>query len=79
MFVSAWNVLDFISDAGRLGTIQVLDESRHLDEGLAAEVFDPLVPSCIRVRPTGRASDNEVYPVGEGVQGGRVDAVSIEG
>ncbi len=79
VLVSTWDVLDYISNAGRLGAIHVLDELRHLDEGLAAGVFDPLVPARILIRLTGRTGDNEVYPIGEGVQGDRVDAVGIEG
>ena len=79
VFVYAWDVLEYIPDSVGLSSIQVLDESRNLDECLAAGVFDPLVPARIRIRLTWRTGDNEIYPIGEGVQGGRVDAVSIKG
>ncbi len=80
MFVSDRDVLDYISNnAGGLGAIQVLDESRHLDEGLAAGIFGAPVPARIRVWLAGWAGDDEVYSFWEGVQGGWVDAVGIEG
>ncbi len=48
MFVSARDVLDYISDAGGLGAVQVLDESRYLHEGLDAGVVG--APMSIRIR-----------------------------
>ncbi len=79
VFVCARDVLDNISDTVGLGSIQVLDESSNLDEGFAAGVFGPLVIARVRVRLTRRSGDNDIYPVGEGVQRGWVDAVSIKG
>ena len=61
VFVSARDVLNYMSDAGRLCGVHVLDESHHLNEGLAAGVFDALVHARIRVWLVGWAGDDEVY------------------
>ncbi len=79
MFVSARDVLDYISDAGGLGAVQVLDESRYLHEGLDAGVVGTPMSIRIRVRLAGWANNDEVYSILEGVQGDGVDAVGIEG
>jgi hypothetical protein len=79
MFVSARDVLDYISDAGGLGAVQVLDESRYLHEGLAAGVVGAPMSARIRVRLAGWANNDEIYSIWEGVQGDGVDAVGIEG
>jgi hypothetical protein len=67
VFVGARNVFDNVSDAGWLCAIQVLDESRYLDEGLAAGVFGASVPARIRVWLARWAGDDEVYSFWEGV------------
>ena len=56
----------------------MLDESSDLDEGFSAGVFGPLVFTRIRVRLARGAGYDDIYALGEGLQGGWADAVSVE-
>ena len=57
----------------------MLDEACDLGEGFTAGVCDSLVLSCIRVWLAGRACNDYVDAVGEGLEGGWGDAVRVEG
>ncbi len=57
----------------------MLDESDDLDEGPAAGVLGPFVFARIRVRMSRGSSYDDVYAVGEGLEGGWANAVGVEG
>ena len=79
MLVGAWDIFNNVSHPVGLGLVQVLDESRDLDEGFAAGVIGPLVLARIRVWLARGPGYNDVYAFREGLQGGWADAFSVEG